>query len=420
MASNSLANYLNTVIYKIHCLNEEVKDIYIGHTTCFYQRCRLHKSCCNNQNAKEYNYKIYKTIRENGGWENWNVIIIEKYPCASVNEAKEREGYWIQKLSSTLNVTIPNRTRKEYNKIYQTIFKEKIAEKAKVYRKINIDKIKKYLEIHSEKIKQKKNDWYEENKDFILEKAKKNYEENKEKKLEYQKEYAENNQEKIKEYLKEYQEKNKDTISEKNKIYRETHKEELAEKNKLWRENHKEEIKEKQKEIFVCDCGHSYTFGNKIRHLQSKNHVEFKEKLYNNECEKEEQSQMLEEDKASNIQEQFLLKKRFQKEYREKNAESIKNIKKKYNDSHKEKTKEFSKKYYEENKEKILGKTKKYSQENKEKTKVCKDEWYRLNKEKILSKQKEVYTCECGSIVRVAGRAEHNRSTKHSTFLTTL
>ena len=94
--------------------------------------------------------------------------------------------------------------------------------------------------------------------------------------------------------------------------------------------------------------------------------------------------------------------------------------KKKYNYSHKEKTKEFSKKYYEENKEKILEKTKKYSQENKEKTKVCKDEWYRLNKEKILSKQKEVYTCECGATVRVAGRAEHNRSIKHSTFLTTL
>ena len=126
---------------------------------------------------------------------------------------------------------------------------------------------------------------------------------------------------------------------------------------------------------------------------------------------------MLEEDKASKLQEQILFKKMFQKEYREKNAENIKNSKKKYNDSHKEKTKDFSKKYYEENKEKILEKTKKYNEENKEKTKICKEEWYRLNKEKILSKQKEVFTCECGATVRIAGRSEHNKSIKHLSSL---
>jgi len=39
MASNNLANYSNTVIYKIQCKNESVKDIYVGHTTSYYQRC---------------------------------------------------------------------------------------------------------------------------------------------------------------------------------------------------------------------------------------------------------------------------------------------------------------------------------------------------------------------------------------------
>lgn len=374
------ADYSKTVIYKLCCLDPSINEIYIGHTTNFTKRKNQHKISINNE---KNNFRVYTFIREHGGWENWKMIQIEEINCNNKREAEAVEHEWIEQLGATLNSVMPHAMCKEQPEIY-------------------------------------KHNWYEEKKDYILEKAKDYYEENKEKKLEYQKEYAENNQEKIKEYLKDYQEKNKESIKEVKKVYRETHKEELAEMQKNWRESHKEEIKEKQKEIFVCDCGHSYTFGNRNRHLQSKIHVEFQEKFFQTECEKEEQSQMLEEDKASKEQEQFLLKKRFQKEYREKNAESIKNIKKKYNDSHKEKTKEFSKKYYEENKEKILEKTKKYSQENKEKTKVCKDEWYRLNKEKILSKQKEVYTCECGATVRVTGRAEHNRSIKHSTFLTTL
>ena len=165
-----------------------------------------------------------------------------------------------------------------------------------------------------------------------------------------------------------------------------------------------------------CDCGHTYTFDNKYRHLQSKIHLEYQEKLFHEECEKDEQNQMLEEDKASNVQEQIIKKKEIQKEYREKHAEQIKKIKKKYNENHKEKTKEYSKKYYEEKKDYILEQTKKYYEENKEKTKMNKYEWYQKNKEKILEKQKEVYTCECGAIVRIARKAEHNKSTKHSTF----
>jgi len=373
-------DYSKTIIYKLCCLDHKISDIYIGHTTNFIKRKNQHKISINNE---KNNFRVYTFIREHGGWENWKMIQIEEINCNNKREAEAVEHEWIEQLGATLNSVMPHAMCKEQPEIY-------------------------------------KHNWYEEKKDYILEKAKDYYEENKEKKLEYQKEYAENNQEKIKEYLKEYQEKNKDTISEKNKIYRETHKEALAEMQKKWRENHKEEIKEKQKGIFVCDCGHTYTFGNRIRHLQSKTYVEYQEKLYNNECEKEEQLQMLEEDKASNIQEQIMKKKGLQKEYREKNAESIKNIKKKYNDNHKEQTKEYSKKYYEEKKDYILEKTKKYSEENKEKTKVCKDEWYQKNKEKILAKQKEVYTCECGATVRIAGRAEHNRSTKHSTFLTTL
>jgi hypothetical protein len=273
--SNLLANYKNTVIYKIICKDETITDIYIGHTTNFKQRNKLHKSTCNVESLKGYNYKIYKIIRENGGWDNWNMTTIEEYPCESVNEARERERYWIEKESSQLNVTIPNRNKKEYAQIYRVVHKEEISEKAKIYRNNNKDKIKDYIESNKEKISYQKQDWYEENKQEILEKAKENYQENKEQKLEYQKQYAEKNKEKVKDYQDEYREKNKTQLYEQKKIYRAQHKEEAAEKGKAWREANKEKIKEQKKQIIHCECGRQYTFGNKHSHLKTKIHLDF-------------------------------------------------------------------------------------------------------------------------------------------------
>ena len=111
--SNILADYNKTVIYKIQCKDQNITDTYIGHTTCYYQRYRLHKSNCTNDKAKSYNYKIYKIIRENGGWDNWDMVIVENYPCNNITEAKERERYWIETLGCNLNMRTPSRKRPE-------------------------------------------------------------------------------------------------------------------------------------------------------------------------------------------------------------------------------------------------------------------------------------------------------------------
>ena len=57
-------DYSNTIIYKIYCIDETIKDIYVGHTTHFIQRKYQHKLLCNNLKNV---LKIYKIIRENGG-----------------------------------------------------------------------------------------------------------------------------------------------------------------------------------------------------------------------------------------------------------------------------------------------------------------------------------------------------------------
>jgi hypothetical protein len=279
--SNLLANYNNTVIYKIYCKNDNVNDIYIGHTTNFKQRNKLHKSNCNVETSKGYNYKIYKIIRENGGWDNWNMSIVEEYPCNNVNEARDRERYWIEKESSQLNVTIPNRSKKEYSQIYRIVHREEISEKAKIYRNNNKDNIKSYLEANKDKISFQKQDWYEENKEEILEKAKIKYEENKEAKLEYQKDYAQENKETISEYQKEYREKNKEKLAEQKKLYRAENKENAAKAQKEWREANKEKLKEKRMQIINCECGNQYTFNNKSRHLKTLSHINYVNSLAN-------------------------------------------------------------------------------------------------------------------------------------------
>jgi len=74
-------------------------------------------------------------------------------------------------------------------------------------------------------------------------------------------------------------------------------------------------------------------------------------------------------------------------------------------------------KYYYEHQDKIKEQTKIYQENNKEKIKLSRQQKYKENKEKILKKQKEMITCECGSNIRQAGKAEHYRSTKHQDYI---
>jgi len=95
-------NYQNTVIYKIqHIDNDDL--LYVGHTTDFTKRKSMHKSCCNNVTSKCFNLKIYKMIRENGGWEMFNMAEVEKFPCNDRNEADAEEDKVMRTLKANMN-----------------------------------------------------------------------------------------------------------------------------------------------------------------------------------------------------------------------------------------------------------------------------------------------------------------------------
>jgi hypothetical protein len=219
-------DYSKTIMYKLCCNDITITDIYIGHTTNFIKRKNQHKTKCNNEKDKKYNLNVYQFIRNNGGWDNWSMVMIEEYNCNSKLEAEKRERELYEEYKATLNSQVPSRTNKEY---YEDN-KDKIKDKIKEYRKNNQDKIK-----------------------------------------EYKKEYRKNNQDKIKEKAKEYYENNQDKIKEKDKEYRKNNQDKIKEYKKEYCKNNQDKIKEK----FNCDCGGCYTKVNKSTHEKTKKHQEW-------------------------------------------------------------------------------------------------------------------------------------------------
>ena len=76
-------------------------------------------------------------IRENGGWDNWSMIELEKICCIDENEACKHERRYFELLGATLNSNIPSRNRKEY----YIDNAEKVKETQKKYREENVEKI---------------------------------------------------------------------------------------------------------------------------------------------------------------------------------------------------------------------------------------------------------------------------------------
>lgn len=139
-----------TTIYKIVHKIPAITNCYVGRTKDVTTRFKQHRICCNNENSKAYNYKLYKTIRETGGLENWNFVELEtiEHEPDDASLARERESFWYKELSATLNNNVPNRQpleskknwynkNKEYFKqyavTYNAIHKDTIAEKRKIY-----------------------------------------------------------------------------------------------------------------------------------------------------------------------------------------------------------------------------------------------------------------------------------------------
>ena len=144
---------MTSCVYRIECLDPEIKDIYIGSTVDLKERIKVHKHHCKNSNSPKHNYKVYTCIRENGGWDNWR-IDIELLATGYDKETRlEWEQNYIDCLKPQLNTQNAKSDRKEYEKQYYLDNKEKIKEHVKSDKRKEYEK--QYRLDNKEKIKEK-------------------------------------------------------------------------------------------------------------------------------------------------------------------------------------------------------------------------------------------------------------------------
>jgi hypothetical protein len=205
-------------VYKLVSNDIEVTECYVGTTENMRVRKNQHKSSCNKVDGKHYNLHVYQFIREHGGFENWQMILVETVEFETRPQLRARERHWMEQLGATLNKLVPNRTSREY--------RQENADHIKQYNK-------QYRQENADHIKQYNKQYRQENADHIKQKNKQYYQEN----AEYFKQYN-------KQYHKQYYQDNATQIKQYNS---------------------------KKINCSYCDC--TFTQGNKARHIKSKTHI---------------------------------------------------------------------------------------------------------------------------------------------------
>ena len=140
-----MPNYQDSKIYKIVSFSTD--DVYIGSTCEKYLSNRLggHRKAYNSYLNGKHNYVTSFKLLET---DDYDIVLIENYPCNNKQELHSRERYWIENTENCVNKCVPNRTLKEY-------------------REDNKDKFKRYREDNKDKIKRYHDQYYEDNKDKI-------------------------------------------------------------------------------------------------------------------------------------------------------------------------------------------------------------------------------------------------------------
>ncbi len=150
-------DFTKSVIYHIrHTENKEV--VYVGSTTKFSQRKAKHKYRCNDKEGREFKYPIYCHIRDNGGYDCFEVIPIKLLKLENKTELLIAEQEEIDKHHALVNrkkayMTIEERKesdkkwreehkteRSQYNKLYYQEHKEERNQNGKQYYQENKEK----------------------------------------------------------------------------------------------------------------------------------------------------------------------------------------------------------------------------------------------------------------------------------------
>ena len=109
------------VIYSIYCKDDTIPQVYVGRTRRYELRCIEHEHDCATSELK-----VYRFIRDHGGWSNWGVKILSEVECRSRGDAALEEFYWYIKTGAELNTYRPG-----INYFKRTLVRERLYESRK-------------------------------------------------------------------------------------------------------------------------------------------------------------------------------------------------------------------------------------------------------------------------------------------------
>jgi len=234
-----MVNYQNGKIYQIIC--HTTSKCYIGSTCAKTLAYRLSGHVSQYKHFLETGTKYISSIEvlQNN---NYEILLLEEYPCHSKDQLHARERFYTQSLECVNKRKnqgiIAELGHDEYQKYIYNSNKEEIKKRVNEYRLEN-----------KETISIKKKEYQEKNKEVISKKSKQRYQKNRDDIIQRVKEYAQNNPEKIKE------------------------------RNKDYRERNKEAIKERKSRPYTCPCGSCCTIVHKARHERSIKHQNYLKSL---------------------------------------------------------------------------------------------------------------------------------------------
>ncbi len=149
-------------VYMIKCKDENISDCYVGSTINLCSRKKQHKSVCKTPENKSYNFKVYKFIRDNGGFDNFEFVVLKEVEVNNKVELKQHEAEQYELLKPSLNCNNPliqidmKLYQKEYYKEkYTNYHKQRYQEKKDEYKERNNKRYKLFktlLENHNKNI----------------------------------------------------------------------------------------------------------------------------------------------------------------------------------------------------------------------------------------------------------------------------
>ena len=144
--------------YKITNINGDVDLNYVGSSSNMKQRRRAHKSDCYNPNSPRYNLKLYKTIRDHGGFCEFKFLILGSAKQITLNQSRIIEEHYRQNLMSNLNTNRCMLTREVRLETARHDYHLDKGTKKRLYYEANKERIKTYNRDRYHKLKEQVQD----------------------------------------------------------------------------------------------------------------------------------------------------------------------------------------------------------------------------------------------------------------------